>query len=251
MAVNTELVVAGVIVGVALLLAWRTRRGAAGARPTLRPLPAYDELTTLAARALEAGRVVVVSVGRAALGRQATPTSVSALTVLRRAALDGCATGTPPAVTVGEATLLPAAQDELRWAFQAVGRAAHFSLAQVEFVAAGQDGLAYAAGVSQTLPREAAASCVVVGRYGPELVLITEAAARAQAELIVGVDEPAALAVAAAASSQPLLAEEMLAAGAYLDGRPSQIASLQTQDVLRWLVALGLMGLALFQLAQG
>lgn len=248
---EAELVVAGVIVGVALLLVWRRRRVQSGARPGLRPLSAYEALTSLSAWALEAGSVVIVSLGRAALGRQASPTSVSALTILRRLALDGCATSTPPAVTVGDATLLPAAQDSLRRAYQDTGRAAHFSLAQVEFLAAEQDGWAYAAGVGQTLQREARASCVVVGRYGPELVLITEAATRARAEFIVGADDPTALAVAAAVTNRPLVGEELLAAGAYVEGRPMQIASLQTQDILRWLIALGLVILAVVRLAQG
>ncbi|MEZ4671256.1 MAG: hypothetical protein R3E39_25405 [Anaerolineae bacterium] len=42
-------------------------------------------------------------------------------------------------------------------------------------------------------------------------------------------------------SEEPLIGEEVFTAGAYLGGSASQIAGVVTQDVLRWLVILGVL----------
>jgi hypothetical protein len=48
-----------------------------------------------------------------------------------------------------------------------------------------------------------------------------------------------------------LIGEELLAAGAYLQGKPAQIASLQVQDMLRVLAAVGIVLAALINLIVG
>lgn len=80
---------------------------------------------------------------------------------------------------------------------------------------------------------------------------MTEAANRRRVAQVVGSDDPVALAVATAATGNVLIGEEMLVAGAYLQGRRSQLASVQLQDILRWIVALAVLGVAVYQFVVG
>jgi hypothetical protein len=88
----------------------------------------------------------------------------------------------------------------------------------------------------------------MVGRFGPELAIIAEAANRQNIEQVIGTDDPTALAVAFTATDNVLIGEELYATSAYLEGNASQIASLQLQDILRWVVVLFILGTAIYQL---
>ena len=57
-------------------------------------------------------------------------------------------------------------------------------------------------------------------------------------------DEPAAQAVLYASVEDPLIGEELFAAGAYAGLGKSHEASLQVQDVLRWIIMVLLIGSA-------
>ncbi|MCI0395472.1 MAG: hypothetical protein L0332_02265 [Chloroflexi bacterium] len=216
-------------------LFWRRLRS--GQEVGLRPLRGIAALKGQIGRAVENGRTVHVTLGRGSLASTLNPTSVAALAALDYLAADGAASGVPPLVTVGEGTLLPAAQDSLRGAYKAAGRPGDFSTSQAEFIASDEFPFAYAAGVTSESRQANVGSNLLAGRFGAELALITEASVRTNVEQVIASDNPVALGVAAAMTEELLIGEELFAAGAYLQGRPDQIASLQTQDVLRLIVS--------------
>lgn len=247
---NALFIVPAIIV-IALLLIIFTRRQVNGRSPQLRPLIACDSLDNQVGRAIESGRKLHVSLGQASLVGAANPTSIAAIHVLDHLAKDGCASGTPPLTTVGDGTLLPIAQDSLRHAYEASGRLSVYKPSMTQFLAADTEPYAYAAGIATVLRQEQASSNLLVGRYGPELAIPAATAARQGMTQIIGTDDPTALAVATAVTENTLVGEELFAAGAYLEQKPSQIASLQVQDILRWLIILTILGLALSQLVGG
>jgi hypothetical protein len=228
-----------------------TRRIQAGQQVGLRPVRGFQSLTGQVGRAVESGRRVHFSLGRAALNSAASPTSLAALAALDYLARDGCASDVPPIVTVGDGTLLPAAQDQLRGAYSRAGRAGDFSNTMAEFVAPESSPMSYAAGVSYTVQHSNVGSNLLMGHFGPEIGVILEAAGRENTDQIVGSDDPTALAVGAAMSDDLLIGEELFAAGAYLTGSPSQIASLQLQDILRLIVVTAVFLFALINLLLG
>ncbi|MCA9943923.1 MAG: hypothetical protein KC449_10600 [Anaerolineales bacterium] len=244
----TPIILAAVLVVLALLLFLLTRSVQAGRTTVLRPLPSYDGLTGQVGRAIESGRQVHLTLGQASLIGNGNPTSLSAAAVLDNLAKDGCANGTPPLVTVGDGTLLPLVQGSLQYALAEAGRPGDFDLALTQFVANNTDPFAYSAGVVALLQQQRVASNIMVGRFGPELAIVAEAANRQNIEQVIGTDDPTALAVATAVTDDVLIGEELFATSAYLEGRPSQIASLQLQDILRWIVVLFILGTAVFQL---
>lgn len=232
---------------VLLLLTLRRQQGMMA--PARRPLPPFEALRRQVGRAVESGRRLHVTLGRATLSGLAGPTSAAALNVLDYLAHESGQSGVPPVVTVGEATLLPAAQGAVRRGYEAAGRGEAFRLRDVRFIA--QDGypMTYAAGVSAVLEQDAVGSNVVVGRFGSEIGVIAEAGSRQQMAQIMGSDDPTAIAVATAYSEDVLWGEELFAAGAYLEESPLQLASLRTQDILRWLLAAAILALALLRIA--
>lgn len=238
-----------IVIGAGLLMAILTlrRRRKTTAVP-LRPLPSYDAIRAQVGEAVESGNQLHITLGQASLASIASPTSIAALTVLDTLAREGCANATPPLVTVGEGTLLPAAQDSLLSAYNAADFTSGFEPGAAQFIAHDTDPFTYAGGVTSIIHRDQVSNNVAVGRFGSELALIAAAAGRENVGQVIGSDDPIALALATAATDQVLIGEELLVAGAYLEGKPGQIASLQTQDILRLLIILTILGLAIYQL---
>jgi hypothetical protein len=240
-----------IIVVVALLLLIFTRRQRNGRSHGIRPLPAAASLSNQVGEAIESGRQLHVSLGQASLVGPANPTSIAAIHILDYLAKDGCASGTPPLTTVGDGTLLPIAQDSLRKAHEAAGRLNEYKPSMTQFLAADSDPYAYAGGIASILQQGKTSSNLLVGRFGPELAIPAEIAARKNMEQVIGTDDPSALAVATAVTDNVLIGEELFAAGAYLESEPGQMASLQVQDILRWLIIITILTLALGQLLAG
>lgn len=241
------LVVSSVVV-IALLLILFTRAFRRGRTIQLRPLPAYTTVRDQIGRAVESGSQIHVTLGQAGLTSVASPTSIAALTVLDAMARDGCANATPPRVTVGEGTLLPAAQDSLLHAYHAAQFTSGFEPGAAEFIANDTDPFTYAAGVTSVVHQASISNTVAVGRFGPEIALIAAAAERENPSQVIGTDDPVALALATAVTPNVLIGEELLAAGAYLEGQPGYLASVQVQDLLRLLLSLAILGLAIYAL---
>jgi hypothetical protein len=87
---------------------------------------------------------------------------------------------------------------------------------------------------------------VLVGNFGVEAGLLTEAAERSRVLLIGATSDPAGQSVLYATAPEALIGEELFAAPVYLAEAPAMTANLILQDILRWLIILGLLlGLAL------
>jgi len=228
------------------LLFYLAARARAGRRVDLRPLLGVDELPGSVGRSAETGQPLHVSVGTAGVGGVSTAQTWAGLTLLSQLAGEAAACDTPLIVTVADPTVLPIAQDTLRRAYQRIGNPEGYHPTDVRFIA--PVPLAYAAGVATLLDQERLSANVMVGSFGPEYVLIGETGADQGLRQIVGTAEPEALPFVVATADQAMIGEEMFAAGAYTTGLPVQIASLLTEDVLRWLVIAGILVAALFKI---
>ncbi|MCP4428117.1 MAG: hypothetical protein GY803_26825 [Chloroflexi bacterium] len=242
----------GAIAIITLLLLLFTRRRQRDDRSlSLRPLLAHTALANQLGEAIESGRQLHISLGRASLMGTANPTSIAAVHVLDSLAKDGSVSGSPPLTTVGDGTLLPIAQDSLRRAHDEAGRLREYKPSLAQFVAADTDPYAFAGGVASAIQQNKAGGNVLVGHYGPEIAIVAEAAVRQNVNQVIGTDDPSALAAATAVTDNLLVGEELFAAKAYLDNDPGQLASLQVQDILRTLIAVVILASAIYQLALG
>ncbi len=233
------------------LLYWLSYRVRSGRGVNLRPLNGYIALKAQRAKSVETGRGVHFSVGRANLSGSSSPTSIAALSALDYIAADACASDVPPFTTTGDGTLLLAAQDSLRAAYNVAGRQHDYSSRIVQYLAAENQPMTFAAGTSDIVNRGEVGSNLMIGRFGAELAIVTESAERGDMEQVIGSDDPTAMALAVLATDKVLLGEEVFASGAYLHGEPVQLASIQLQDILRVLAIAGILLATLFYLVVG
>src|SRR4030042_2645514 len=87
------------------------------------------------------------------------------------------------------------------------------------------------------------------GHLGTEIALLTEAGERNRSLTVAGTDSIHAQAVLYATSDEPLLGEELYAAGAYLGAGPANLASLRMQDILRWVLVVAIILGAIIKLS--
>lgn len=219
-----------------------------GKEATLRPLPAYHKLKGQMGKAIESGGRLHITLGQSGLHTLGSASTIAGLSVLDNLAQEGTISEAAPLVTVGEGTLLPAAQDSVQRGLAKANPLLPLDANLVQFVAHESDNFTYAAGVSSIMQQNRVIGNVMAGRFGAELALIGAAGQRQHIEQVVGTDDPVGLAVATAITDQVLIGEEHLAAPAYVEGRPEQIASLQTQDVLRIATAVIILGTVIYQL---
>lgn len=213
--------------------------------PSLRDIPAYNRLRNAIGRVVEDGSRLHVSLGRSAMVTQQSASALAGLALLDRLAELTSGGDKPPIATTGDATLALLAQSILQGAAETSGQNYDPSAGRLT----GLTPFAYAAGAIPSIKDENVSATVLMGNFGVEAALMTDAAESAQVFNLAGSDNLEAQAVLYATAQQPVIGEELFAAGAYFDLGPMHHAGVTVQDILRWLfVAVMLVG-ALLKLA--
>lgn len=233
------------ILAAVLLLAfilWRRRSPAA-----LRPIAAFEQLNRAVGLAVENGTRLHFSLGHGSLFPARGASALAGLAMLRRLSERTSVSDNPPIVTSGDASLAILSQDTLQSGYRAAGAEEQYRFTTGRL--AGLTPLSYAAGGMPTVHDENVSANVFIGDFGPEAALLTEAAERQNSTLIASSDNLAAQSVFYASAQEPLIGEELFAAGAYVGAGSAHEASLNVQDVLRWLVVLGILIGSLLKIA--
>ena len=195
------------------------------ARRALREIPAFARLGRSIGLAVEAGSRLHLSLGWGGIFGLRGMSGLVGLNVLERIARLASVSDRPPVASSGNAELAILAGDTL----QAEGQT-QLSSAQLT----GVTPFSYAAGVLPILADEDVSAQVLAGHFGSEAALIASAGEAQGAVTIAGTDSLPGQAVLYAAASDPLIGEELYAAGAYLGSGLFHTESLRVQDVLRW-----------------
>ncbi len=211
-----------------------------------RRIEAYERLNRAVGLAVEGGTRLHVSIGRGNLFTARGGSALAGLAMLRRLSERTSLSDHPPVVTSGDASLAILSQDTLQSGYRAAGAEDQYRFTTGRLT--GLTPFAFAAGTLPVMRDENVSANVVIGDLGSEAALIAEAADSQETDLIAASDNLSAQSVLYAASQEPLIGEELFAAGAYLGAGASHDASLQTQDVLRWLVILAILGGAALKL---
>jgi|YNPBryBLVA2012_1023415.scaffolds.fasta_scaffold00472_10 hypothetical protein len=231
-----------------LLLVFLAARARRGRRPYVRPIPAFDALPTQLGLAAEQGASLHVALGSGGIGGERTITSLAGLQALEAIAKPAVLYGTPPVVTVGDATLLPLAQDVLRRACARAGIPERYQPTSVRFVA--PSPVVYALGAADSLSHEPITGNLLAGAFAEEAVLLAAAGEKKGLTQEAATDQLRALGALYPTDATLAIGEELYAAGARLTARPEYLASLSTQDVLRFLLValliLAALGVRLF-----
>jgi len=208
--------------------------------PVFREIPAYTRLKRAIGISVEDGTRLHVSLGRGGLQNPRGASALAGLAMLRSLAEQTSASDKPPVVTSGAGDLAILTRDTLEAGYKAVGAQEIYNPATGRL--SGLTPFSYAAGAIPFMRDENVSANVLIGHFGSEVALLTDAADRTNSLTIAAADDPAAQAVLFSSVDDPLVGEELFAAGAYADAGISHQASLQVQDILRWIIILVLLG---------
>jgi hypothetical protein len=214
---------------------------------SFRKIPAFSRIQRAVRLSVEDGTRLHFSLGNGSMLAPDGASALAGLLLLRRLSETTSLGDRPPIATTGNAVLNILAQDTLRAAHDAVLTDQPFEMSAARLT--GLTPFSYAAGAMDIMSVENISSNVLIGNFGPEVGLLTEASTSQNATVIAGSDNLTAQAVLYASSSDTLIGEELFAAGAYAQVGSSHAASLLLQDFLRWLIILALLAGAGLKLA--
>ena len=226
-------------------LVLRRRRPAS----TLRPLPVFEQLRGEVARAAETGRAIHIALGQGGLAGENSLTTVAAWEVIDSLADEAVGHRVPLVISVGDATLVPLAQDALRRAFERRGVPELYNPTWVRYIASSP--FAYAGGAATLAADETVTANVMVGAFGAEVTLVADAGSRRDLPLPAGAVSPEALGALYPATEHLAIGEELFASGAAIGSSPGRSAGLVTQDVLRVVLSVAVLAIALLTLVVG
>lgn len=227
--------------GIMVFFALRSRKEP---RANLREIPAFTRLRRGLGLAVEAGERIHISLGYGGVTGVPGGSTLLGLGLLQRVARTASVSDYPPIATNGEAVQTILAQDTMRSAFQAVGAESQYDPNATQLT--GLTPFSYAAGVLPVVYDQQVAVNILTGSFGSEVALITDAAGRTHSTSLGGSDNVAAQAVLYASAQEPLIGEELYAAGAYLQAGPMHLGSVRAQDIMRWvLIGFTLVGVLL------
>ncbi|MBL8045049.1 MAG: hypothetical protein JNL09_00830 [Anaerolineales bacterium] len=210
-----------------------------GAKPIgLRELAPLNDLPTQIGEAVESGRRLHVSVGSGALGQTETVTMLAGLNTASQIAGVAAISDRPPVITSADGASALLTHDVLRQIYREQNASERYTGNAAQVV--GLSPLSMAAGLTPLVKDDAIASNLIIGPVGPEVALLTEASQRQKVATLGASSDLSGQAVLLATADQTLLGEDVYASGAYLSQNPGQVAALRAQDVLRWMVIVGM-----------
>ncbi len=215
------------------LTLWRRRSPG-----SLRLIDAYERLNRSVGLAVENGTRLHISLGRGNFFTARGGSALAGLAMLRRLAERTSVSDRPPIVTSGDASLAVLSQDTLQSGYRAAGAEEQYRFTTGRLT--GLTPFSYAAGTLPIIHDENVSANIVMGDLGTEAGLIAEASDREDTNLIAASDNLSAQSIFFVSSQDPLIGEELYAAGAYVGAGASHEASLNVQDILRWLIILAI-----------
>ena len=204
-----------------------------------RPIEAYERLNRAVGLAVESGTRLHISLGRGNLFTARGASALAALGMLRKLSERTSLSDRPPVVTSGDASLAILAQDTLQSGYRAAAAEEQYRPSTGRLT--GLTPFSYAAGTVPITRDESVSTNVFLGDFGAESALMVESAERENTSVIAASDNLSAQSVFYATSQDPLIGEELFAAGAYVGAGAAHEASLIVQDILRWLVIIAIL----------
>lgn len=206
-----------------------------GRWPVFRPLSGFDAVIADLGRTVEAGTRIHVALGEGEIIGTGAEAELAGLAALARISQAASVSDRPPVATSGDGITSLLAQDVMFNVYRQMRAEERFDNDQGRL--AGLGPLGYAAGAITTASQERVSVTFMIGAMGAEAALIADAGSQG-GNVVAAVTDPVGQAAVYATTDHPLLGEELFAAGAYLKVHPAHAASLQAQDVIRW-IAIG------------
>ncbi len=206
----------------------------------IREIAALTHLYRMLGLSIEDGTRMHVSLGSGSLLNARGGSALAGLAMLRHITERTSVSDKPSVASAGDSVLGLLAQDTLQAGYQAAGVEELYVPTTGRVT--GLSPFGYAAGAMNISRNENVSANIMIGRFGPEVALLTDASDRENVIAIGASDDLVGQSVLFANTQEILIGEELFATGAYLGAGASHVASLTVQDILRWLVIFALLG---------
>jgi len=217
---------------IALFVYYRFHPAAALTR--IRRLAGLDNMEYVVQRAAELGKPILFSLGQLSI---AAMSNIAGMEYLRSLARHCARYSVPLYVITRDGTLLAAARDVVKWAYDHERRGDLFDSDRIFLLSPEQ--FAFAASAGALMMRIRPAGIFIFGYFRAESLYLLETA-RASGAMVVGAtDEPTQMPFLLTCCHYPMIGEELFAAGALAGDSPVLRASVRVQDIWRT-IAIGL-----------
>src|SRR5713226_4516725 len=189
----------------------------------LRRIPAYASMPLTVGEAVESDKAIHVSFGSSVVRATTTISAAAGAGILYYLAERAALADKPPLVTMSDPVTLALGLDTLRRAYKAGQSLRKYRVTMARWYPQGPQSMAFAAGAGAAMLDEDVSTNVLVGRFGPELMLIAENAIRYERYMVAQSDQIDGQAVGYVVSDQPLIGEELYAGPAYLTRTPLSV----------------------------
>lgn len=204
-----------------------------GADLKIRKIAGLEAVDEAVGRATEMGRPILYVPGIRDMDDIQT---LAGVTVLGRVARTAAEHDAELEVPVCMPLVLTAARETVQASYTDVGRPDAYDEKRIYFTT--QEQFGYVANVTGTMVREEPATCIYMGAFFAESLILAETANSVGSIQIAGTAMPAQLPFFVAACDYTLIGEEFLAASAYLSDDAQQMGSLKGQDFGKIIVGL-------------
>jgi len=201
---------------------------------SLREILTFKKLKRGIGLAVEAGQRLHISLGHGSLDGQKAASGLIGLSVLERVARVASISDLPPIASSGEGNLSILSQDTLKSAYAAINAEDQYDPLSGQL--SGLTPFSFASGTLPLIYDQHTSVNILMGSFGTELALIADVSERVGSITLAGSENLSAQAIIYATAQEPLIGEELFAAGAYLNAGPAHASSLRAQDLLRWVI---------------
>ncbi len=206
----------------------------------IRPIPAYDKINQEINVAVEDGTQLHISLGRGGMTGPESAAALAGLSILKQIIEKSSVCDHPPVASTGDPVTSILAQDTIQGTSKAISVTDQLRNPSGELI--GVTPFSYAAGSLSTIRDSNVSANIHTGWFGNEVIWFTTAGERQSSPTIAGAAQLPAQAVIYASASDPLIGEELFAGGAYLGAGKIHQASISTQDVIRWIIIVIILG---------
>jgi hypothetical protein len=218
----------------------------------VRRIAGLEAVEEAVGRATEMGRPILYVPGIQDMDNVQT---IAGVTILNRVARSVAEYDAQLFVPTARSLVMTACREAVQAAYYGVGRPESFDQERIRYITDEQFG--YTAFVAGYMVRERPATCIYMGQFYAESLLLAETGNSVGSIQIAGTAETSQLPFFVAACDYTLIGEELFAASAYLSGEVVQLGSLRGQDygkavvVVTLVVGVGLATLAALTGSEG
>ncbi|MCK5125086.1 MAG: fibronectin type III domain-containing protein [candidate division Zixibacteria bacterium] len=197
-----------------------------GKKLFIRKIGGLEALEEAVGRATEMGRPILFIPGILDLDDVQTLAAITILGKVSRVIADYDSKILMP---VSRSLVMTSARETIKESYMSAGRPDGYNDNMVQYITDEQFG--YVAAVNGIMVREKPATCLYLGAFFAESLILAETGNSIGAIQIAGTARPGQLPFFVAACDYTLIGEELFAASAYLSGDPKQLGSLKGQDI--------------------